>query len=86
MVSPDGADGSVTVHQDVRLFSAVLDAGRTLEHPIAPGRKAWVQIATGKIALGEIDLQEGDGAAVEGESLLTIRGLEDATVLVFDLA
>lgn len=93
VASRDGADGALTVHQDAALHVARLDAGATVEHRPAPGRKVWVQVARGDVALNGADLQagadlhEGDGAAVEGEANLTLRaGAAGAEVLLFDMA
>ncbi len=47
VASPDGAEGSTTIHQDARVFATLLGPGRTVEHGLAPGRHAWVQVARG---------------------------------------
>ena len=86
LISPDGADGSLDIHQDAKLFSGVLDAGTRLDHSIAPGRHAWIQIARGQVTLNGVTLAQGDGAAVSQESGLAIEAISDAEVLVFDLA
>lgn len=86
IVSHDGRDESLTIHQDVSLYASILDAGKTLELPIASGRSAWVQIARGEVRLNGTVLSAGDGAAVSEESLLKIEGVEPAEFLVFDLA
>ncbi len=51
IVSPDGRDGSLRIHQDVAVYASVLDEGRTLIHKLASGRHAWVQVARGTIAV-----------------------------------
>jgi redox-sensitive bicupin YhaK (pirin superfamily) len=86
LISPDGAEGSLDIHQDAKLFSGVLDAGTRLDHSIAPGRHAWIQIARGQVTLNGVTLAQGDGAAVSQESGLAIEAISDAEVLVFDLA
>ena len=86
LISPDGADGSLDIHQDAKLFSGVLDAGTRLDHSIAPGRHAWIQIARGQVTLNGVTLAQGDGAAVSEETRLAIEAISDAEVLVFDLA
>ncbi|HUJ59487.1 MAG TPA: pirin family protein [Kofleriaceae bacterium] len=88
VASPDGRDGSVTIHQDATLAAALLAPGQEVVHRLARGRHAWVQVARGKVDVGGHALAAGDGAAVdgEGEGALAIRASEDAEVLVFDLA
>ncbi len=86
LVSPDGADGSLTIHQDARLYGTTLDAGASVTHAIPPGRHAWVQVARGEVQLGEEQLQAGDGAAISEERELTLRALQPAELLIFDLA
>lgn len=87
IASPDMSDGSVLIHQDVRLYVSILPPGGKVEHQLAPERHAWVQIARGSAKLNGKDLQQGDGAAVSAESTLTLQANdEEAEVLLFDLA
>jgi hypothetical protein len=87
VASPDGAEGSVVVHQDARLLAGLFAAGERAEHALAPGRKAWVHVARGRAVVGAEELGPGDAAALVGEPKVEIRGVgEDAEVLVFDLA
>jgi redox-sensitive bicupin YhaK (pirin superfamily) len=86
VASADGRDGSVTINQDASIYASVLDAGHEVIHQLAPNRNAWVQVARGKIAINGDDLNQGDGAAISGESEVTIAGREPAEVLLFDLA
>jgi redox-sensitive bicupin YhaK (pirin superfamily) len=82
----DGRDGAVTIHQNVDLYDALLEAGARLEHHLAPGRGAWVQVARGRINLNGHELGAGDAAAVEEEEILSLESLEPSEVLLFDLA
>ena len=86
VASRDGSQGSVTVHQDVRLYASLLDSGTTVEHALAPGRHAWIQVARGAVALDDQPLSAGDGAAVSGATSVRLTGRSAAEVLVFDLA
>jgi redox-sensitive bicupin YhaK (pirin superfamily) len=86
IASNDGREGSVTVHQDAQLFATVLDAGQTVVHALDEKRYAWLQVARGTIRLSEVELKQGDGAAVRGESELKIEAHDQAEVLLFDLA
>jgi redox-sensitive bicupin YhaK (pirin superfamily) len=82
----DGRDGSVTIHQDAQVYATVLDAGQTVVHSLDENRYAWVQVARGTIRLDEMELKQGDGAAVRNESELVITAYDQAEVLLFDLA
>lgn len=83
--SRDGRDGSVTIHQDVSLYAAALKAGDALTHTIAEGRGAWVQVARGTAKLNGTELKAGDGVAVGQSGALTLEGVDDGEVLLFDM-
>jgi redox-sensitive bicupin YhaK (pirin superfamily) len=83
--SPDGRDGSVTIHADALLHAGLFDAGERAELPLAPGRHGWVHVARGRASVNGHELSEGDGAAVSSEPSIVIEGREAAEVLVFDL-
>ena len=86
IVSPDGRDGSLRIHQDVAVQAAILEAGETVSHELAAGRHAWVQVASGSVSLNGVELGQGDGAAVSDESRLAFAAGERTEFLVFDLA
>lgn len=86
VASPDGRENSLTVHQDVALYSALLGEGQDAALPLAPGRHAWVQVVRGAVTLNGQTLEAGDGAALSDEQALALRGRKDSEVLVFDLA
>ncbi len=81
----DGRNGALTLHQDVALFAARLGARETVDHPLAPARHAWVQVARGSITLNSTPLEAGDGAAVSDEECLEIRAEDASEILLFDL-
>ena len=85
LVAPGGRDGALDINQNVELFGSILDKGRTVEHPIAKGRAAWIQVARGSVDVNGTTLQTGDGAAIESESTLRITGNESSEFLLFDL-
>jgi len=85
VASPDGRDGSVTIHQDALLYAARLDGGTSLTHAIAPGRRAYVQVARGSVVLNGAALAAGDGAHIEQENPLRLDHGRGAEVLLFDL-
>jgi quercetin 2,3-dioxygenase len=85
VASPDGAEGSVTIHQDARVYATSLAAGEEVEHKLAPGRHAWVQVTRGALLVAGQQLEHGDGAAITGEPAVTLAGERDAEAIVFDL-
>ena len=86
IASNDGADGSVRINQDAKLFVSLLAAGEEVTHRLGGGRYAWLQVAKGEIELNGQKLHQGDGAAVSDEKTLTVKAAKDAEVLLFDLA
>ncbi|MEZ4296675.1 MAG: pirin family protein [Polyangiaceae bacterium] len=86
VASPDGADGSITIHTDARIHAGLFDAGQSADLAIAPGRHAWLQVARGKVRVNGQDLEAGDGASVSDETTLHVEGVSGGELLVFDLA
>jgi quercetin 2,3-dioxygenase len=86
VASRDGAEGSVTIHQDARILAGLLAPGERVVHRLAPGRHAWVQVISGEVEVEGERLSAGDGAAVSDSGTLALRAVHDAEVLVFDLA
>ena len=86
VVSPDGREGSVKIRQGNELYAAVLGPGETVKHALQPERHAYVQVARGSVTLNGSKLAAGDGAAISQEKALELTGVEDAEVLLFDLA
>jgi redox-sensitive bicupin YhaK (pirin superfamily) len=85
IAGPDGTPDALPLHQDAQVFASLLDAGRSLSHPLGEGRGAWLQVARGALDLNGHRLEAGDGAAVEGEAELSITAAADAEFLLFDL-
>ena len=86
VASRDGQGGSVTVHQDVRLWAGGLAPEERVSRELARGRHAWLQVARGDVALNGTALRAGDGAAISGEERVEIAATTPAEVLLFDLA
>ena len=86
VAAPDGADGALTIHQDARIFLAQLEAGQSLEHSIAAGRHAWLQVVRGNVTANGEALATSDGAALSDERALRITAESPAEVMLFDLA
>jgi redox-sensitive bicupin YhaK (pirin superfamily) len=85
VASPDGRDGSVTLHTDATLYAGLFDKGETAKLTLAPKRHAWVHVARGKVRVSGKDLAAGDGASFSDEPAVTIEGIDAAEVLLFDL-
>ena len=84
VASNDGRNGSVAVHQDIALYSSILD-GAMVKHELVPNRSAWIQVASGEVDVNGTKLSAGDGAAIADERELTISGSDGAEFLLFDL-
>ena len=86
IASRDASDGSVKINQDARLYVSLLKPGEEVAHEFAAGRHGWLQVARGEVALNGKMLTQGDGAAISNEKNVSIKGVKDAEVLLFDLA
>jgi redox-sensitive bicupin YhaK (pirin superfamily) len=86
IASSDGRDGSVTVNQDISLYATVLSNDAQVTHVVEPGRFAWVQVARGEAQLNGQTIKEGDAISVSQAGALNLVGVDNAEVLVFDLA
>jgi len=86
IASPDGSDGSVTIHQDARVYAALLDGAEAATHELAAGRRAYVHVARGTVRVNDQELSGGDGVRITGENRIAIAGGRNAEVLLFDLA
>ena len=79
LASPDGADGSLTIHQDAPLHLASLLPGQAVSHEDQAGRAAWLQVLQGSVTFLGNDLAAGDGAAITDENTVAVQ----ATVFCF---
>jgi redox-sensitive bicupin YhaK (pirin superfamily) len=86
VASPDGAEGSVTIHASARLYAGLFDGEESAQLQLADGRKAYVHLVRGELVANGERLQGGDALLLDGETRLTVGGGRDAEVLVFDLA
>jgi quercetin 2,3-dioxygenase len=85
IASSNGAEGSVKINQDAKLFVTKLAPGEELTKSLPAKRYGWLQVAKGEIELNGHKLHQGDGAAISEEKELTLKGKEEAEVLLFDL-
>jgi redox-sensitive bicupin YhaK (pirin superfamily) len=85
VASPDGENGSLTIHQEARIFLSSLDKGQRIVHPIGPGRHAWLQLLRGRATVNGQALNTSDGAAMSEEPELEIVAGNTAEIMLFDL-
>jgi len=86
IASPDSAEGSVKLHQDARLYAALIDGKERVAHALAPGRRAYVHVARGSINVNGQPLAAGDALKAEGLNEIVVEHGDKAEVLLFDLA
>ncbi|MDE1943267.1 MAG: pirin family protein [Betaproteobacteria bacterium] len=85
VASPDGRDGSVTVHQDVFIHAAILNEDDTLEYHFEPGRRGYLQVATGDLVVDGHLMRAGDGARISQADQIALGSPGRAEILLFDL-
>ena len=86
IASPDGREGSVTIHQDASLYAALVDGSESLAFDARAGRKVYVHVIRGSVEVNGQPLSGGDAIKLTGESAVRITNGRDAEVLLFDLA
>jgi redox-sensitive bicupin YhaK (pirin superfamily) len=85
VASPDARRGSLRIHQDVLVYSALLDIGQHVVHELSPGRSAWLHIVQGGVTLGDLVLTAGDGAGVTAERAVSFTSVEESEILLVNL-
>jgi quercetin 2,3-dioxygenase len=86
VASPDGADGSVTIHADARMYAGLFDVGQTASLTLAATRKAYVYLVRGELSVNGVALHAGDAALLDAEPVVNLGAGVAAEVLVFDLS
>jgi quercetin 2,3-dioxygenase len=85
VVSRDGREGSLSLHQDAAIFSTLLSPNQNATHALAAGRHAWCQIAKGAGTLNGLPVEAGDGVAISNEAQLILTASTPLEALLFDL-
>ena len=85
VASGDGAEASVRIHQDARMYAGLFDAGESATLDIGAGRQAYVHLVRGALTINGTRLAGGDALKLTGAEAVDLREGEDAEVLVFDL-
>lgn len=85
IVSNDGREGSLKIHQDISLFSTILNKNKCLEYDVPKNRSVYVQVVKGEANINGQSLEAGDAAFLNGHAILTIQSIEQVELLLFDL-
>jgi redox-sensitive bicupin YhaK (pirin superfamily) len=85
LASPDATQGSLLIHQDARVSAARLDGAKTLDYPIAAGRKIYLHVARGSLQANGNSLSGGDALMYEDEVVVELSAAKKAEVLLFDM-
>jgi quercetin 2,3-dioxygenase len=85
VASPDARRGSLRIHQDALLYSAMLGPGTHVVHELGPGRRAWLHLVAGEITFGDVVLTSGDGAGLTAERAVSLTAREETEILLLDL-
>ncbi|MGF6765309.1 redox-sensitive bicupin YhaK (pirin superfamily) [Paraburkholderia sp. GAS33] len=85
VASPDGRDGSVTIHSDASIYAALIDGAEQATFPLPAGRRAYVHVARGALTVNGEALAAGDAAMIVDVETITLEQGRDAEVLLFDL-
>ena len=85
VASPDGRDGSVTIHQDAMVYAGLFDGDEQASLQLGEGRKAYLHVARGEITANGVSLKAGDALKVQAEDGIRIAEGRQAEVLLFDL-
>jgi redox-sensitive bicupin YhaK (pirin superfamily) len=85
IASPDGREGSVTIHQDAYVYASMLDGNDAVTHKVGPGRRAYLHVARGAVKANGWPLEAGDGVKIADEPAIELTDGREAEVLLFDL-
>ncbi|EAW34937.1 pirin family protein [Lyngbya sp. PCC 8106] len=84
--SANPTNGSLTIHQDVNLYGAILPSGGRNTYSLSPQRHAWVQVVRGELRVDDMALKSGDGVAISDQRQIILEATQEAEILLFDLA
>lgn len=86
VASHDATEGSLRIHQDAKIFLSQLDSGNQVIHTLSDNRHGWLQVLRGEVTVNGQSLGTSDGAAISGESTITVEATTPAEIMLFDLA
>lgn len=85
VASQDGRNGSLHIHQDARIYSALLERGQHVVHELAPDRSVWLHVVHGEIGMGDARFSAGDGLGITAEPSVSFTARTAAEVILIDL-
>jgi len=86
IASPDGRKGSLVIHQDALMYSALLEIGTHIVHELSPRRSAWLHLVQGEVTIGDLVLTTGDGVGISAERAVSLTAEETTEILLVDLS
>ena len=84
--SRDGRDGSLTIHQDLNLYSIILDDRVETELDISEARRGFLQVVRGSVEIDGAELEAGDAVSMQDQAAFSIRAIQGLELLFFDMA
>jgi len=85
VASPDGRGSSLSIQQDVQIYSTFINKGNHMIHELLPGRSAWLHVVKGEVQMNQFHLQTGDGSGLTDERSVSFTAQNQAEILLFDL-
>lgn len=85
VASPDGQNGSLRLHEDALIYSALLDSGQHVVHELSHGRCVWLHIVQGEVSLDGVILTQGDGAGIVSDRAVSLTARSESEILLVDL-
>jgi quercetin 2,3-dioxygenase len=85
VASPDGANGSVRIQQDAKMYAGLFDTAESMSYSTSPNRLVYLHVARGQVVVNGVALAAGDAAKIENETSIAIEQGQDAEVLLFDM-
>jgi len=86
VASHEGAEGSVSINQELNMYAALIDGEESFSHDLEQGRKAWIQVAHGSLQVNGEAILEGDGVAVNEAGTLRFSNGDGAEILIFEMS
>ncbi|HTP78192.1 MAG TPA: pirin family protein [Rhizomicrobium sp.] len=86
IAAPDPTDSEVRIVQDAEIWAGKFEAGNQANHALGRGRRAWLQLVSGELFVGDQTLTAGDAAAITDAESVNLRATKPSEVLLFDMA
>jgi redox-sensitive bicupin YhaK (pirin superfamily) len=86
IASPDGTQGSVTIHQDAKIYAGLFNESERALYSLAAGRRVYVHVVRGEIRINDVELKAGDALKAADIETIQVSQGHDAEILLFDLA